>query len=253
MLVQLIWWVGIALECLLLVRGLLGKWAARHRIFYLYVLFVLSQSVLRFVTLHQSHRLYFRVYWITEFLGVIVGSAIVFEIYKLGLAAYPGVARMARNSLFFIFILAFTKACVDASSDPQWWPVASIVDLERYARIVQAFAIGALVLLFAIYAVPFGRNLRGIIVGYGVYVTASIVTLKFAAAETGPFADFWHFLVPVSYLFTLILWTVHLWSFQPQPAPAAATRLEHDYQKAAAATRRRLQEARGYLGKATQP
>jgi hypothetical protein len=230
---------------------LFGRWAARHRIFYFYVLFVLSQSLLRVFAYQQGTQFYFYVYWITEFLGVLAGCAIVFEVYKLGLAAYPGVARMARNALLLIFVLTFTKAFVDSSSDPRWWLAASTMELERDARVVQAVAIAALIGLFAIYAVPFGRNLRGIVFGYGTYVAISIATLKLAALKDSQFFSVWQYLVPASYLLTLMFWAGHLWSYQPQPAPAATARLEHDYQKVAAATRRRLQEARGYLGKAT--
>jgi hypothetical protein len=251
LLIQVIWWIGIALDSLLLIRGLLGKWAPRHRIFYCYILFVLSQELLRFATYLWSSHSYIYVYWITEFLGVLVGCGIVFEIYKAGLSAYPGTARMARNLLFLIFVLTFAKAFVDASSDPRWWPIASTMQLERDARVVQAFAIAALVGLFAIYAVPFGRNLRGIIFGYWMFVTVSVAQLTFVAIQGGKFLAFWQYLAPASYLFALVFWTVHLWSFQPQPAPSPAVHLEQDYQKVAAATRRRLQEARGYLGKAT--
>jgi hypothetical protein len=249
--VQVIWWVGIGLEALLLVRGVLGGWAPRNRVFYFYILFVLTQEILRFFTYQWNSQSYLYVYWVTEFLGILVGCGIVFEIYRIGLAAYPGTARMARNLLFLIFVLTFTKAFVDASSDPRWWPIASTLDLERDARVVQACAIAALAGLFALYSVPYGRNLRGVVLGYGTYVTFTIVPLTFAAAKGGKFLVFWYSLVPLSYLLALVIWATHLWSFQPQPAPSATVRLEHDYQKVAAATRRRLQEARGYLGKAT--
>ena len=251
MLVHTIWWLGVALETLLLIRGLLTKWASRHYIFYCYLLFVLSQSFVRFAAFQQSPRAYFHAYWITEFLGVVVGCGIIFEIYKVGFSAYPGTAHMARNLLLFIFVLVFTKALVDAPSDPRWWLVASTMELERNVRIVQALAIIALSAVFAIYAVPFGRSLRGIVFGYGLFVIVSIAQLTFAAIDGGKYLGFWQSLAPVSYLLTLAIWATHLWSFQPQPAPKVAARLEHDYQKVAAATRRRLQEARVYLGKAT--
>jgi hypothetical protein len=249
--VQVIWWLAVALESLLLIRGVLGKWASRHHIFYVYLLFIVSQSFVRFAAYRTSAHAYFYAYWITEFIGVLVGCGILFEIYKIGFAAYPGTARMARNVLFLIFILVFTKALVDTSNDPHSWLAASTMEVERNVRIVQAVAIAALASVFAVYAVPFGRNLRGIVLGYGFYVTVCIAQLKFGAVAGGKYQDYWLALGPVSYLFALMIWTAHLWSFQPQPAPVPAQRLEHDYQKVANATRRRLQEARGYLGKAT--
>ena len=246
-----IWWMGIALECLLFVRGFLGNWASRHRVFYFYISFILCQVPLRLLAYHWNSHVYLYVYWITEFLGVLLGCGIVFEIYNEGLRAYPGTARMARNLLALIFVLTFTKALVDASNDPRWWPISTTLDLERDARVVQSFAILTLAGLFAIYSIPFGKNLRGIATGYGLFVTISIVQLTFAASATTKFHAFWLYVSPASYLLALGVWAGHLWAYQPQPAPEVSVRLEHDYQKVAAVTRRRLQQARGYLGKAT--
>src|SRR5260370_25346934 len=94
-----IWWSGFALELLLLVRGFEGKLLARYPVFYVYILFVWMQSLLRFSIYHTRPQLYLPVYWITEYSGVLIGCGVVFEIFRVGLAAYPGTARMARNLL----------------------------------------------------------------------------------------------------------------------------------------------------------
>jgi hypothetical protein len=48
----------------------------------------------------------------------------------------------------------------------------------------------------------------------------------------------------------LSLWLSYLWSYQPNPVSKDSLQLEDDYQRIAVATRRRLQETRGYLRKA---
>lgn len=244
-----IWWLGISLDCFLILRGLVGGWAKHYRIFYFYISFVFCQEMLRILADHWSPAAYLYTYWITEFVGALLGCGIVFEIYKAGLGLYPGTARMARNILALVFVLAFTKAFVDASNDPRWLPAASTMELERNVRIVQFLAIAALVALFCFYRVPFGRNLRGMVLGYGFYVTASIPQLTFAASEGGRFLAFWKYLAPISYDIALLLLAVHLWSYEAQPTPARRVLLEQHYQQIAAATRQRLQEARGYIGK----
>src|SRR5271155_4768858 len=99
MLSQIIWWSSIALEILLLVRAFRGRLATHYPIFYIYLSFVLTQDLLRFSVYRWEPRLYSPVYWVTEFLGVVAGCAVVFEICKVSLAAYPGTARLARNLL----------------------------------------------------------------------------------------------------------------------------------------------------------
>jgi len=252
MLGQIIWWSCIVLESVLLVRCLHARLWARFPVFYAYVFFVWLQSLLRFSILHSRPQSYSAVYWITEGLGVLIGCGVVFEIYRAGLAAYPGTARMARNLLSFVFVLAFTKAFVDAWNDPRWWVIATTMDVERLLRTVQSLAILALVVLFLFYAIPFGRNLRGILLGYGLFVGLSVIQLTFVTDASSRFHDFWSYVSPGSYLFVLGLWAVHLWSYFPNPVPRRPVRLEQQYQSVAAATAQRLKAARGYLAKAVR-
>src|SRR5258708_6001074 len=108
MLGHLIWVSSTALEILLLVRGFYSRLAYRFPVFYGYIAFVVLQEIARLVAFRWSESVYRNVYWVTEFLGLAIGSLIVFEIYKVSLAAYPGTARMARNALAFVFVIALT-------------------------------------------------------------------------------------------------------------------------------------------------
>jgi hypothetical protein len=252
MLGQSIWWGCITFETLLLVRGLVGRLWARYPVFYAYILFVWLQSLLRFSVFHSRPEYYSAVYWITEGLGVLVGCAVVFEIYRVGLAAYPGTARVARNLLGFVFVLASTKALVGVWNDPRWWLISTTMDLERVLRIVQAFAIAALIALFFFYSIPFGRNLRGVLLGYALFIVESVIWLTLVPLAGAKFHQFWYQLHPASYFTILGVWLVHLWSYFPSPEPKRVVRLEEQYQRVAAATAERLREARGYLAKAVR-
>jgi len=253
MLSQAIWWSGIALETLLLVRGFRGKLLSRYPVFFSYIFFVWLQSLLRFSVYHVRPQLYSSVYWITEWLAILIGCGVVFEIYRVGLAAYSGTARMARNLLAFVFVLAFTKAIVETWNDPHWWLIATNMDLEYALRTAQALAIVALVALFLYYSIPFGRNLRGVLLGYGLFIGESIIWLTFVSTGGVRFREFWLSVHPASYFVVLGVWAMHLWSYAPNPEPKRAVRLEEQYQRMAAATSRRLREGRGYLAKVVRP
>jgi hypothetical protein len=253
MLGQAIWWACMGMEALLLARALWSKLLRRYPAYYAYLLFVWMQSLLRFSVYHTRPQLYLKAYWITEWLGVLAGCAVVFEIYRVGLRAYPGTARLARNLLAFVFLLAFVKATVETGNNPLWWSTATTLDLELALRVVQALALLALVVLFLFYAIPFGRNLRGILLGYGLFLGESVMWLSFASRDWENFRAFWSHIHAGSYFVVLLVWAGHLWSYVPNPEPKVAVRLEAQYQKMAAATSRRLQEARGYLAKAARP
>ncbi len=250
---QTIWWACMAVEALLLSRALWGRLLKQYPAFYAYLLFVWMQSLFRFSVYHAQPQLYLKVYWITEWLGVLAGCAVVFEIYRVGLRAYPGTARLARNLLAFVFLLAFAKATIETGNDPLWWSTATTLDLELALRVVQALALLALVALFLFYAIPFGRNLRGILLGYGLFLGESVVWLSFASRDWESFRAIWSHIHAGSYFMVLLVWACHLWSYVPNAEPKSAIRLEEQYQRMAAATSRRLQDARGYLAKAVRP
>lgn len=250
MLSQAIWWSSDALEIFLLVRGVSGRLIFRFPIFYTYILFVLLQSAIRIVA-YQWYRdtLYGPVYWTTEFLAVAMGCWIVFEIYQVALAAYPGTAIMARKVLAFLFALALAKALAALWSDPHLLLRTTPLQMERALRMVQAISIAALVALFVFYSIPFGRNLRGILLGYGLFIAARLICLSFVP-EQGH--NFWFYAYSASYPVALILWLGHLWSYQPIPEPRATVQLEREYKMIVAETRRHLRETRGYLRRAVR-
>ncbi len=250
MLSQLIMWISIALELVLLVIGVRSRLAHRFPVFYGYIAFVMSQDLVSFFALQSSGAVYKGVYWVTEFLGLVLGSLVVFEIYKVSLAAYPGAARMARNALAFVFLTALAKGLADATASPAVWLTASTaLEIERALRAVQAAAILALVALFLLYSIPFGRNLRGILLGYGFFVGERVICLAFVSQLTH---DFWFYAYSASYLAALSLWLGHLWSYDPTPQAKTSIQLEDEYLRIAAGTRRHFQETRAYLRKAVR-
>jgi len=250
MLSQLVSWSCIALESVLLFRGLRSKLGSRYPAFYTYISFVLFQDLLCYFAFRWApHLLYTYIYWITEFLCILLSCGIVLEVYRLGLSAYPGTARITRKVLGLVFVVALAKALVSAANDPRWWLEATAKDVAGTLRAVQGVAIVALVSLFLFYAIPFGRNLRGILVGYGLFVCWTVICLTLSSSVNDNVHAVLKNLYQSSYPVFLIFWLVHLWSYQTNPASEVEVPLEREYERIAAATRRRLQDARGQLAK----
>jgi len=248
MLTQLIWWSSIALEIALLVRGLRSQLAHRLPIFYGYITFVALLDITRFL-FQRNSQVYPGIYWGTEFLALAIGSLVIFEIYKVSLAAYPGAARMARNALSFVFLTAVAKGLADVATSGGWQPASTALQMERALRTVQAAAILALVALFLVYSIPFGRNLRGILLGYGLFIGQRVIVLTFMPPQGH---HFWFYAYSWVYVVTLLVWLAHLWSYERCPQPRIAVPLEQEYQTIAAATQRRMQAMRVYVRKAVR-
>ena len=252
MLSQLIWWSSILLASLVLIRGMQTKLAYRFPVFYCYVAYVLFLEDITSYFI-KGPALYSYVYWATEFIGVIVGCAVVFEIYRIGLQRYPGTAKMARNALGVIFALAVAKALVLAGNQPGWWVTANTLEIERVLRTVQAIAVTSLSAVCLIYAIPFGKDLRGILLGYGLYVGVLSLCLTFVPMHGH---NFWWYAYSTCYPLALAIWLTHLWSYQESLASGSTESYSGKdsdsgggYQETAIATRGRLQTARGDLVK----
>jgi len=217
MLTLSIWLCSILLEVLLLFRGFRTKLVRKYPLFYSYILFVLLESLVRFFVYNRRHSLYDTVYWITQFLAVAIGCVVVFDIFRMVLAEYPGTARPARNVLLFVFAMAVVKALVNISSGASFFGQTS-VELERNLRLVQAAAIFGIAVLSFFYAIPFGKNARGIVVGYGLFLCASVVQLTWVSYFGQRSREIWLYTQPAIYLLALLVWMGSLWSYHTAPA-----------------------------------
>jgi hypothetical protein len=189
-------------------------------------------------------------YWTCEFLSLVLGCLVFFEFYRIALSPYPGTARMARALLAILFVVAMVRTIVKTVNVPEWWQNVTPAQVEGLLRVCQLLAILALTFLFLFYSIPFGKNLRGILIGYGLFISWSVLCLALVSAGVATAKTFWSFTFPLSYLISLFVWTMHMWSYQPNPVPDRSIPLEQEYQRVAAATQRRLHTARGYLTKA---
>lgn len=212
MLTQIIVWAGIFFLFLLLLRGLQARWRSSFPLFYSYVLFVFVETVCGLGLYIWAPRYYAQVYWICQFVAIALGSLVLFEIYRVALRPYPGTARLARNLLFLVFCLAFAKVLVNHSYGSLWWPAQTYQELERNLRVVQAFAVVALVIVMVLYTIPRDRHLKGILAGYGLFVASSIVQLSMLSYVGSSFQPWLVYLQPLSYDVVLCIWTVALWS-----------------------------------------
>lgn len=248
MLNVIIWSVGIFLEMLLLVRGFQEKLYRQFPIFYAYFLFVTVDDLVSMAVYRWAYTHYLQVYWVTQFLSLAIGSGIIFEIYRVALRSFPGAARMTRYVLLIVFGAIFTKALTIPSGGVFTWLAAVSVELERNLRIVQALAILTLVLLFLWYAIPFGKNLKGILLGYSLFIGLSIVQFTLWRYSWEQMKQLWSYAQPVCYLVVIGIWVSTLWSAEPLPEANPDAQIESDYEFLVATTRGQFRKTLARLG-----
>ena len=241
MLAETIWVLGIFLEGLLLFRS----WRARHFLkfpfFFSYVGFVLVQSVIRYCVNKFYPSQYANVYWCTEFVGVVAGCAVVLDFYRIALAEFLGVAKLARSALLLAFVATFLRVLLGQGT-LAWSPIQTIL-LARDVRFVAIVAIFSLLVLVLYYAIPLGRNLRGMILGYGLFLGISVINLSFFGRFGEEVQSVASFIQTSAYLLALSLWTISLWSYSPRRATAGKP-LNQSYVQIFAETQERLARTR---------
>ena len=237
----------------LLARAVQGNFRKQYKLFYLYLGCVFLRSLSLFAIYHLWPKLYASAYWYTQLFSALLGCGIVWEVYKIALSRYPGAARMARNVLLFLFLISISRIFVNAWNSPNWLPEKTTVETERDLRAVQAALLMGLIALLAYYAIPLGRNLKGLIFGYSIFLGSSLIQLTLRNNLGDSFQYWWQYLQPIAYVSVLLIWCKALWSYAPNPEPGIEPRLEADYQSLASATMRRLSSAQSYLLKAMRP
>jgi hypothetical protein len=248
-----IWLAGLALEAALIVRAVQGRFLGRYFFFYSYLASVLLTSASLVPVYRWWPQAYGPAYWYSQFLVLVVGCGVVWEIYRTALACYPGAARMARNVLPFFFVLSFSRVFVKAWNSHKWLPGATSVETERDLRIVQAALLASLIALLAYYSVPIGRNLKGMMLGYGFFLGTSIIHLTARDYLGATFQHAWAYIQPLAYLVVLSVWLAGLWVYAPAPELQPESRLEANYQALVAGTRRQLSAARTHLVRTMRP
>jgi hypothetical protein len=250
MLSLVLWVLGPILECLIVIRAVRGNFLKEYKIFYSYVVWVLLRDLSLFAVYHAWAAGYAHVYWYSQFTSVLVGCGVVWEIYRVALANYPGAARMARSVLLFLFVITMSRILVIAANNPKWMPGQTTLETEREFRIVQSVVLIGLVALLAYYAIPAGRNLKGIMVGYGIFLATSLVQLTLRDFFGDRFQYWWQYIQPSTYIAVLLIWCHMLWTFAPVEESSPDVRIEADYQSLAFETRKQLKAAGSYIVKA---
>lgn len=244
--------VGLLPAFLILLQALRTRNLARYGYFHCYVASAVFGSVILILIRIADPLLFQKCYWPIQFITLILGYGIILEILRHVFSPYPGVERFAR--LLGLATLAAT--CCFALVYPLIVPPPSHVgpygEIERGVRAAQTILLICVLGVISHYEIPLGRNMRGMILGYGLYVATSLVGLALAAHAGTWLITVWRYAQPISFDISLLIWLVALWSYAPNPVPNADTHLEQDYDALVVRTKVVIGVLRSHLFKAVR-
>ena len=226
------------LEAMLLFRGLSGRFVSRYPNFYIYVLSLFLGDSLLYLAYVLRPTMYEKWVWYPGFLVLFLGWGIVLEMFRHVFSRYAGVERFARIGGFFVLAAMMLFAVIYPILSPSQSAAHQLyIELQRDFLTVQAVILLLLLQLIFHYRVRLGRNLKAMVFGYGQCVAVTLAAIALQAYIGQRFLGVCSMVLQLSYLASLVIWLVGLWSYCPDPTPEATIGSDEDYAALASRTK----------------
>ncbi len=205
---------GPLLVCVILWRCLRLQLWRHYPFFYTYVSYVLVLGVFHMALVDFRFPGYALMYWIGDAIASFLWFAVTWEVLR---HVFPSDRPMRRvvGPILVLSSIALAVTVYFGSENRG----SIFLDLERKSSLAQASLIVVSLLVARYYAIPLGRNVWGMALGFGIFVSVTIMNLAaFDLFES--FVPYWRLIRPTSFIGMLAVWTWALWSYAPNPQPA---------------------------------
>jgi hypothetical protein len=223
---------GVLLGFLLLWRICRERLWRPYPFLSVYIAYVSCASVLLPVVVHlygYSSRPYALAYWGNETVAGFLWVFIVWEIFR---HSFPSGLPVRRFVGVVSVLLAAAAGGLLFAPSAAGLPHAlgyAVPDIKSHVGLIGAPVILWLLVAARYYRIPLGRNIWGIAIGFGMFLSSTAA--NFAASLLGsPLAKITVILGPASFVVMLAVWAWALWRYAPNPriAPASAETSELD-------------------------
>jgi hypothetical protein len=206
-----IWFVGIALQ-ILLAAVLLVRWTWRsYPYFCVYALFNLFEAALTYAVFRRG-LLYFYSFWICEAIGIVLGLAVVREIFTDLFSAHHALRKLA--SMIFsgavaVLIVLALGVIYSQSVDARGIARAILLAAEA-TRIVEVGLIMFIFLFSSIFGLHWRQNVFGIALGLGMFAAVELVTVTLIGHVSTVTVQAFNLARSISFCTSLLIWVSYL-------------------------------------------
>lgn len=212
-------WAGTALELILMWR--LVAWRAWRQVPWSFVFFAVlflhgTVTFYFYLAGYGATREYSFWYWTSGLVAGILRFPVAWEVTR---KLFRGYSRVYQSvSAVILVLLLGLGALYLFGSGPE---VLRLPDIERKIALTTALWMLVFLLLAQYYRVTPSRNIWGIAVGLGLFAATTLINFS-ALGINEEFFPVFAYVRPVSFILTLLIWTWTLWSYTPNPQPAAS-------------------------------
>lgn len=198
----------------------------RFPLFGTYAIFTLAGSIGLYLMalrhLFRTHA-YFYAYWVFEAASVVLGFAVVFEIFGRLLTPYPALRRLAllifRWSTVALIIMGFVVLYAQSTAEPDRVARAVMI-VEEATRILE---VGLLMFLF-LFSTAFGLHWRqgvfGMALGLGIFATIELIAITMRYYR-GPSVNYSITVArSIAFIISVMVWAGYLLVPESESSPA---------------------------------
>ena len=217
-----VWILGICLQVLLGLLVLAKKTWHRSPVFAGYVFFNLCTAAVTYALI-QNRVLYFYAYWICEAIGIVLGLAVVREIFTHVFSPHPALRKLAtvifRVAVVVLVVLAF--GVIFAQSGSAKGVAKGILLAEEAARIVEVGLVMFLFLSSGAFGLHWRQSVFGTALGLGMFAAADLVTATLIShVRSTAAAERFYLVQGIAYCTSLLIWCGYL--LAPERATSTA-------------------------------
>jgi hypothetical protein len=219
------WVAALSLQAILVVVLLGKKMWQRFPAFVAYSVISFAFDVASFSMyyLHVSRQLYLNVYWLNEGAGLILGLAVVYEIFRHLFMPYPALRRLAAQVFQGAIVLLAVLGCLVAQAQPLGESnhvQAVFFVVEQATRILE---VGLLLSLF-LFASAFGLHWRqyafGMALGLGVFAAVELIAVTMRVQFGVTAGSIFNMVRTVSFGTSLLIWIGYILAPELAAKPA---------------------------------
>lgn len=209
--------VGTCLQASILARAIQTRTYRHYGFFYAATAWALLESlfIIYLTTLKPLYALP-AYHWVGT-ISPLVGFLVAWEVYRQIFSGFPHLRRRVGQviSLALLLLVGASFAADFAARPLHRFPLLAT---EWQCRLAQGAFLVLSLMLARYYCIPIGRNVLGMAVGFGLFVSVAVANF----ALRGQFGSDYPFL---GYVYTLSslacygIWSWSLWDYAPNPKP----------------------------------
>jgi len=218
--------LGLVLVAIVLWRGSRQSLLRHYPFFYSYLGYVFALHILALWGAQLRLPGYALVFWWGSAVAALLRFFVVWEVFRQSFSPLQPIRQIAGQAAAFLVTGLAVAVFLGSDKLSSLYRAESFFpDLERKLGLIQASLLLTCLFLARYYAIPLGRNIWGLALGLGIYLSISV--MNFSALELiDSFLPFWRYIRPLSFIGMAGLWTWALWSYAPNPQPTASPEVE---------------------------